>query len=85
MAYNFGKNVDTKGRFDALSDKVNIITAALLILVLSIYFSLSGLLMDYFARKQASYDNLQNEVQSQNAKIDYLIKELERNEVIYGK
>lgn len=70
-------DLDTDGKIHSLSENMKIVTNIGLALLVSLFFVLSGMVMNSFATKSASYQNLQDDVQSQNTKIDQLTHELE--------
>lgn len=60
----------------ATKDEVRQLNNLMIGVVVVLAIAAGGLLTNYLAAKQASYENLQDEVQSQNDKIEDLTKEV---------
>ena len=50
-----------------------------LILLITLFFTVAGMFMNSFATKSASYQNLQDEVQQNNYKLDTLLQEFDKS------
>ncbi len=72
---NLGR--DYKGTVDSLSKEMKIMWSVVFAALFASLLTISAIVIGSFSAKQASYQNLQDEVQAQNTKIDTLNRELE--------
>ena len=76
-------NVHIKAAIKPINDRLDQMNLVLLGLVLALFIGFAAtfiaaaaMLVDAYRGKQASFENLQDEVQAQNAKIDLLMEKM---------
>lgn len=59
-----------------LTESMALVTVVLLVAFVIVFITMGGFLQNYLANKQATYQNLVNQVTEQNVRIDTLTEEI---------
>jgi len=65
-----------QGQLTLMQKINNVMLIILVIAFITILFTVYGIIQDYLANKQATYQNLVNQVTEQNVKIDVMMDEI---------